>query len=66
MTARQGVDFGDPGPWVQVTAVERATGTLCGDCGVRVATDQPRAAEVGVTLAPAHQAAAWRPRPSPP
>jgi RimJ/RimL family protein N-acetyltransferase len=55
VAAQQGVDFGDPGPWVQVAAVDRATGALCGDCAVRVATDQPRTAEVGVTLAPAKQ-----------
>ena len=55
VAAQQGVDFGDPGPWVQVAAVDRATGVLCGDCAVRVPTDQPRTAEVGVTLAPATQ-----------
>ena len=55
VAAQQGVDFGDPGAWVQVAAVDRATGALCGDCAVRVATDQPRTAEVGVTLAPATQ-----------
>jgi RimJ/RimL family protein N-acetyltransferase len=54
---QQAVDFGDPGPWVQVAAVDRATGALCGDCAVRVTTDQPQTAEVGVTLAPAKQGA---------
>ena len=55
VAAQQGVDFGDPGPWVQVAAVDRVTGALCGDCAVRVATDHPRTAEVGVTFAPATQ-----------
>ena len=55
VASQDGVELGDPGPWVQVAAIDRATGTLCGDCAVRVATDQPRTAEVGVTLAPAHQ-----------
>ena len=55
VAAQQGVDFGDPGPWVQVAAVERATGALCGDCAVRVDAEQPRTAEVGVTFAPASQ-----------
>jgi RimJ/RimL family protein N-acetyltransferase len=41
VASQQGVDFGDPGPWVQVAAVDRATGALCGDCAVRVTTDQP-------------------------
>ena len=55
VAAQAGVDFGDPGPWVQVAAVDRATGALRGDCAVRVAADQPRTAEVGVTFAPASQ-----------
>lgn len=55
VAAQKGADFGDPGPWVQVAAVDRVTGELCGDCAVRVATDQPRTAEVGVTFAPARQ-----------
>ena len=53
--AQQDVDFGDSGPWVQVAAVDRVSGELCGDCAVRVVTDQPQTAEVGVTLAPARQ-----------
>jgi RimJ/RimL family protein N-acetyltransferase len=55
VAAQEGVEFGVPGPWVQVAAVDRATGALCGDCAVRVATEQPRTAEVGVTLPPASQ-----------
>ena len=49
------VELGAPGAWVQLAAIDRRSGTLCGDCAVRVATDQPATAEVGVTLAPAHQ-----------
>ena len=55
VAAQQGVAFGEPGPWIQVAAVDRATGALCGDCAVHVETDQPRTAEVGVTFAPATQ-----------
>jgi RimJ/RimL family protein N-acetyltransferase len=51
------VELGMPGPWVQLAAVDRRTGMLCGDCATRVVTDQPATAEVGVTLAPAHQGA---------
>jgi RimJ/RimL family protein N-acetyltransferase len=40
---------------VQIAAVDRATGALCGDCAVRFSDDQPRTAEVGVTFAPANQ-----------
>jgi RimJ/RimL family protein N-acetyltransferase len=55
VASQRGVEFCEPGPWVQVAAVDRATGALCGDCAVRVATDQPRTAEVGITVAPAKQ-----------
>jgi RimJ/RimL family protein N-acetyltransferase len=55
VASQQDVDFGDPGQWVQVAAVDRVSGALCGDCAVRVETDQPRTAEVGVTFAPATQ-----------
>ena len=40
---------------MQLAIVERATGAVCGDCAVRVATDQPATAEIGVTLAQALQ-----------
>ena len=47
--------FGRPGEWLQLAIVDRETGTLCGDCAVRVVADQPATAEIGVTLAPASQ-----------
>ena len=46
---------GQPGQWLQLAIEERETGSLCGDCAVRVAEDQPHTAEVGVTLAAQHQ-----------
>jgi RimJ/RimL family protein N-acetyltransferase len=46
---------GHPGQWLQIAIEERETGNLCGDCAVRVTTDQPRTAELGVTLAPHYQ-----------
>ena len=49
------VAFGEAGTWVQLAAVERAGGELCGDCAVHVADDQPATAEVGVTFAPERQ-----------
>ena len=55
VAAQEGVALGDPGPWLQLAAVDRAGGALCGDCAVRVATDQPATAEVGVTFAAATQ-----------
>ena len=55
VAAQEDVAFGRPGPWVQVAVIDRAGGALCGDCAVRVATDQPQTAELGVTFAPASQ-----------
>jgi RimJ/RimL family protein N-acetyltransferase len=55
LASQRDVELGVPGAWVQLAAVDRRSGTLCGDCAVRVAADQPGTAEVGVTFAPAHQ-----------
>ena len=55
VASQDGVALGDPGAWLQLAAVDRVTGALCGDCAVHVATDQPQTAEVGVTFAPATQ-----------
>ena len=46
---------GQPGQWLQLAIEERGTGALCGDCAVRIIAEQPRTAEVGVTLAPNFQ-----------
>jgi RimJ/RimL family protein N-acetyltransferase len=55
LASQQALEFGAPGPWVQLAAIDRRTGGLCGDCAVRVVADQPATAEVGVTFAPEHQ-----------
>ena len=55
LASQQEVEFGQPGGWVQLAAVHRASGELCGDCAVRVVATQPATAELGVTMAPAHQ-----------
>jgi RimJ/RimL family protein N-acetyltransferase len=55
LAAQAAVAFGTPGAWVQVAALDRASGELVGDCAVHVLPDQPATAEVGVTLAPARQ-----------
>jgi RimJ/RimL family protein N-acetyltransferase len=55
VAAQQGVEFGQPAAWMQLAAVDRMSGALCGDCAVRIAPDQPLTAEVGVTFAPANQ-----------
>jgi RimJ/RimL family protein N-acetyltransferase len=55
LSSQSEVAFGQPGEWLQLAIVDRQTSTVCGDCAVRVLTDQPATAEVGVTLARAHQ-----------
>jgi aminoglycoside 6'-N-acetyltransferase len=52
LASQRGVGLGTPGAWLQLAAVDHS-GTLCGDCAVRV--DLPATAEVGVTFDPAHQ-----------
>ena len=54
LAEQRDVEFGTPGVWVQLAAIDRETGALCGDCAVSVAPDQPTA-ELGVTFAPEHQ-----------
>jgi aminoglycoside 6'-N-acetyltransferase len=48
------VVFGEPGAWIQLAATARDTGTLVGDCAVRIEADSANA-ELGVTFAPRHQ-----------
>jgi len=55
LAVQQGLELGEPGEWVQLAAVDRESGELCGDCAVRVLDAPPRTAEVGVTFAPRHQ-----------
>jgi RimJ/RimL family protein N-acetyltransferase len=55
LAAQQGAEFGTPGGWVQLAAIERRSGAVCGDCAARVLADQPATAEVGVTFAPERQ-----------
>lgn len=46
---------GTPGEWFQFAVELRVTGTLIGDCGCCADADMPRSAEIGFTIAPAHQ-----------
>jgi RimJ/RimL family protein N-acetyltransferase len=55
LASQRGLEFGQVGEWLQLAMVDRGTGTICGDCAVRVVPDPPATAEVGVTLAPASQ-----------
>lgn len=51
-----GSEPGVPGTWFQLAIVEKATGSIVGDCGLHCRQDDPRQMEVGITLAPSHQA----------
>lgn len=53
--SQHGLRFGEPGDWMQLAVVDRVSEALCGDCAVRVATEQPATAEVGVTFSPSAQ-----------
>jgi RimJ/RimL family protein N-acetyltransferase len=44
-----------PGQWFQYAVALRSTHELIGDCAARTDGDDPRLAEIGFTLAPAHQ-----------
>ena len=55
LDSQRGLAFAQPGPWMQLAVVDRAQGTLHGDCAVRVLNDQPATAEIGITLAPSSQ-----------
>jgi RimJ/RimL family protein N-acetyltransferase len=55
LAEQRSITFGEPDAWVQLAAIDRAGGELCGDCAVRVVADQPATAEIGVTLSPGRQ-----------
>ncbi|MCB2409642.1 GNAT family N-acetyltransferase [Hymenobacter lucidus] len=44
-----------PGSWVQIGIALLATNELVGDCALCLNADEPRIAEIGITLAPQHQ-----------
>jgi ribosomal-protein-alanine N-acetyltransferase len=46
---------GAPGTWVQIGIALAGTDELIGDCALCLAADEPRNAEIGITLAPQHQ-----------
>lgn len=55
LASQRQLELGRPGEWLQLAIVDRRTGSLNGDCAVRVAIDPPATAEVGVTLATSRQ-----------
>jgi RimJ/RimL family protein N-acetyltransferase len=47
-------EFNAPG-WYQIGIAPRSDGTLIGDCGIHILETDSRIAEIGITIAPAHQ-----------
>jgi len=55
VASMRGIEPGVPGEWFQFALEAKDDAALVGDLALRVAADEPREAEVGFTLAPAHQ-----------
>jgi RimJ/RimL family protein N-acetyltransferase len=55
ITSMQFRQPGTVGEWFQFAIAERVSGALIGDCAICVDAHQPRQAEIGFTLSPAHQ-----------
>lgn len=49
------VDPDTPGAWLQLGLVDSDSGALVGDCGLHFCANDPRQAEVGITLDPRYQ-----------
>lgn len=52
---QSGREPGIPGTWFQVAILEKATGSVVGDCGLHCRLDEPRQMEIGITLGSSHQ-----------
>ena len=55
ITAMLGQHPDTPGEWFQFAVTLRSTGELIGDCGSKTIAADPRQAEIGYTIASAHQ-----------
>ncbi len=44
-----------PGEWFQFAVALRSSGDLIGECGAKTLAEDPQQADVGYTIAPAHQ-----------
>ncbi|MGV3586872.1 MAG: GNAT family N-acetyltransferase [Adhaeribacter sp.] len=47
--------FGKPGEWVQYGIAHKLNRALIGDCAIKLTADDPRIAEVGITISHLHQ-----------
>lgn len=48
-------DLDVPGEWIQIAVARGSDGHLIGDCAFSSRLDEPRVAEIGFTIDPAHQ-----------
>ena len=49
------LNFGDPGKWVQFGIEKKQTKQLIGDCAIKFDLNDPRIAEIGITISPIEQ-----------
>jgi RimJ/RimL family protein N-acetyltransferase len=47
--------FGEPGEWTQYAIEHTDSKTVLGDCAIKLALEDQRLGEVGITISPAHQ-----------
>jgi RimJ/RimL family protein N-acetyltransferase len=55
IAALQAIQPATPGAWYQLAIERKAPGDMIGDCAFCILADDPRHAEIGFTLAPAHR-----------
>ena len=55
ISRQQDAMFGAPGQWVQYAIALSATGALLGDCAIKLQGNDPRIAEIGITISHLHQ-----------
>jgi len=48
-------EFGKAGEWVQYGIESKATGKIVGDCAIKLEKEDPRIAEIGITISHLHQ-----------
>lgn len=48
-------EFGKPGEWVQYGIENKETGTIVGDCAIKLDGNDSRIAEIGITISPPQQ-----------
>src|SRR5690606_36163156 len=55
IAAQEAVDFTIPGTWSQYGIEHKLENKIIGDCAIKLRLDEPRIAEVGITISHAYQ-----------